>query len=386
MKQKCGPIRELLGAYADKELDQARADQVVRHLETCADCRRELDHVLELSRLVKSVEHPKLAEDYWDWQRTRVWRGLRERRRELMPSYRPSFVWPKLATAAAGFVVVLVVVLAGWRTLMPKQGPVQPVGEFPSVLERDAEQPVAATPGARRTAESEEAKKTAGGVSAKAEGRSDELASVPATAARDAEKTNVGYAAKGAAATGATSTSKPSTTPVRGIAPRMEVAAEGPREELSAAPSVSGQHVRVSSDKQKGRIVSGPVLLESPPLADADALDTGTVLLNVKTDSAGRVLSAAVRRSSGSSKLDSVAVRQIRGSRFKAAVKNNRRVASSFEYPFRVQKKPAKSAERETPQAEEVKPDKRKDRQEDKRSDKQEDSQPNRPLKEKTKK
>jgi TonB family protein len=394
MKQKCGPIRELLGAYADKELDQARADQVVRHLETCADCRRELDHVLELSRLVKSVGHPELAEDYWDWQRTRVWRGLRERRRELMPSYRPSFVWPKLAAAAAGFVVVLVVVLAGWRTLMPRQGPMQPVGELRSVLKGDAEQPVAAAPVAGRPVESNEAKKAAGGSFAEAEGRSDGLARVPATAARDAEKTSVGYATKGAETTGATSTSKPSTTPVRGIAPRMEVAAEGPREELSAASSVSGQHVRVSSDKQKGRIVSGPVLLESPPLADADALDTGTVLLNVKTDSAGRVLSAGVRRSSGSSRLDSVAVRQIRQSRFKAAVKNNRSVPSSFEYPFRVQKKQAKPEAQEKPPAEEVKPDKRKDRQEDrqpdkqsdKQSNKQEDSQPNRPLKEKTKK
>ncbi len=386
MKQKCGSIRDLLGAYADKELDQARAGQVVRHLETCADCRRELDQILELSRLAKSVEHPRLAEDYWDWQRTKVWRGLRERRRALMPSYRPSFVWPRLAAAAAGLVVVLVVVLAGWRTLMPRQGPIGPVGELPSVLRRDAGQPVAAAPAARRPVECEETKKAAVGTSAEAGGRSDELAPGPATAARDAEKTSVGYATKGAGATGATSTSKLSTTPARGIAPRMEVAAGEPREDLSAAPSVGGQHVRVSSDKQKGRIVSGPVLLESPPLADADALDTGTVLLNVKTDSTGRVLSAGVRRSSGSSRLDSVAVRQIRQSRFKAAIKNNRSVPSSFQYPFRVQKKQAKPQAQEKPPAEEVKPDKRPDRQEDKQSDKQEDSQPNRPLKEKTKK
>jgi hypothetical protein len=89
-----------------------------------------------------------------------------------------------------------------------------------------------------------------------------------------------------------------------------------------------------------------------------------------------------------------VAVRQIRQSRFKAAVKNNRSVPSSFEYPFRVQKKQAKPEAQEKPPAEEVKPDKRKDRQEDrqpdkqsdKQSNKQEDSQPNRPLKEKTKK
>jgi TonB family protein len=373
MKQKCGSIREWLGAYADKELDQARADQVVRHLETCADCRRELDQILELSRLAKGVEHPRLADDYWDWQRTRVWRGLRERRRAPMPSYRPSFVWPKLAAAAAGFVIVLVVVLAGWRTLLQRPGT---VGRALSEPKTTSEAPVAAAPVARRSAESDEAEKAAGGTFAKAEGRSDEFARVPATAVRDAEKAKVGYAAKGAGRTAGTAVAaKPATAPVRRSAPEMEVAAEEFREELSAAPSASGQHVRVSSDKQKGRIVSGPVLLESPPLPDADALDTGTVLLRVRTDSAGRVLNAAVRRSSGSSKLDSVAVRQIRGSRFKAAVRNNRSVASSFEYPFRVQKRQTRSVEMEKPTVEEAKPDKRERRQEGKRPDRQPDTQ-----------
>jgi TonB family protein len=81
------------------------------------------------------------------------------------------------------------------------------------------------------------------------------------------------------------------------------------------------------------------VLLESPSLADADVTDTGTVLLSVKIDSAGRVVGAAVRRSSGSARLDSLAVRQMRRSRFKAAVKNNRSAPSSFEYPFRVQRR-----------------------------------------------
>ena len=43
-----------------------------------------------------------------------------------------------------------------------------------------------------------------------------------------------------------------------------------------------------------------------------------------------------------SAKLDSLAVRQMRQSRFRAPLKRNRRVASSFEYPFRLQKKPAR--------------------------------------------
>jgi len=102
-----------------------------------------------------------------------------------------------------------------------------------------------------------------------------------------------------------------------------------------------------SFQKDGGRIVTGPVLIDQPPLPDADALDTGTVVLSVRTDSAGRVLSAGVRRSSGSARLDSLAVRQMRQSRFQAAVKKNRHVASSFEYPFRFQKKQAGTQEQQ---------------------------------------
>jgi TonB family protein len=349
MKQTCGSIREWLGAFADGELDPARAEQAMRHLETCAACRRELDEIQELHRLAKSVEHPKLAEDYWDWQRTRVWRGIRERKHVPQPEFRPSFVWPKLAAVAAGFVVVLVVVIAGWRTLLLRQGPTRPVGELPAALQRAQEPPVAAAPGAKGSAEAGKVTEETPG---KIEGRSDQLAQTPAATEGSAAPAKVGHAARGAGATRATAVSKSITTPANRALPEAEIAALRRNELPSSAPSAGAQHVRSSSEKQKGRIVSGPVLLESPPLADADVTDTGTVLLSIKTDSTGRVLSAAVRRSSGSSKLDSVAVRQIRQSRFKAAVKNSRSVSSSFEYPFRVQRKQATPKEQQKPQTE----------------------------------
>ncbi|MBM3313444.1 zf-HC2 domain-containing protein, partial [candidate division WOR-3 bacterium] len=115
MKQPCRAIRELLGAYADHELRPAQAEQVESHLDTCVSCRRELGETQKLGRLAQSVTHPQLAEDYWDWLRTRVWRRLRERRREPIPRYRPSFLWAKLAAAGAGALVLLVVVISGWR-------------------------------------------------------------------------------------------------------------------------------------------------------------------------------------------------------------------------------------------------------------------------------
>jgi TonB family protein len=409
MKTACGPIREWLGAFADKELDQARADQVSRHLEACADCRRELDQIVELSRLTKSVERPRLAEDYWDWQRTRVWHGIRKASRRRTPAFRPSFGWARLATVAAGAAVVLVVVISGWRTFMPRPGTVGPVGALPSELKKAPEAPVARTSGGEElTAADEKPEPAADVAGAEAEGRADELSEAPVAAWRDAEKLDAGYAGKGAGATRTTAVPRPAPTPMRRGVPEMEVAAQERGKELASAPRAE-RRLGVSSER-KSRIVSGPVLLESPPLPDVDALDTGTVLLNVKTDSAGRVLSAAVRRTSGSARLDSLAVRQIRQSRFTAAVRTNRKVPSSFQYPFRLQKKQAKSVDSERPPADEVKPGNRDGRQEDKQpdkqserqsdrqseersdkqeaeqSDRQEDSQPNRPVKEKTKK
>jgi len=337
MKQTCGSVREWLGAFADGELDPGRAEQVRVHLETCAACRRELDQILALHKLTKSVEHPRLAEDYWDWHRAKVWHGIHNRKRAPMPSYRPSFAWPKLATAAAGLVVVLVVVIAGWRSLLERPGA---VGRTLAERQTKAVAPVVAEPGTKRSAEVRETGRGTEGIPARVEGRFDEVAQVPAATGRDAEKVSIGYASRAAGTSGADGASKPAIASVRSSEEaELKVAAEQPDNDLASAPSGSAQHLRSSSTKPKGRIVSGPVLLDQPPLADADALDTGTVLLNVETDSSGRVLSAGVRRSSGSVRLDSVAVRQIRQSRFKAAVKNNRKVASSFEYHFRVQKK-----------------------------------------------
>ena len=344
MKSACGSIREWLGAFADNELDQARAEQVRVHLETCADCRRELDQILELNRLTKSVEHPQLADDYWDWHRVRVWRGIRERKHVPTPWYRPTFTWPRLAAAAAGVVVVLVVAISGWRAFLPKPASMRPAGEVASELKTAPERRVGAAPGAKPSAGSEEAGPVADAARAKAESRVEGFAQAPAGAAREAEKTGVGYAAKGGVTSGTASAEEPSAAPRRKGVTEMEVAAD--HDEGPAVPLVGEPQLLVSS-KKRSRIVSGPVLLESPALPDADALDTGTVLLSVNTDSTGRVLSAAVRRSSGSSKLDSVAVRQMRQSRFQAAVKKNRHVASSFEYQFRLQKKQTRAQEQQ---------------------------------------
>jgi TonB family protein len=236
------------------------------------------------------------------------------------------------------------VIFSGWRMLGEKSS----LTGKGVVAERDLTEEPASAPVATREERGPAAEaRSAGAGAANGEGRS-QLAAT----GRGTEKIEVSYAGKGGGTAGTESYSKPAPGAERGAVPESEVAADELGKALALAPSAGGQPVGASSSRKQGRIVSGPVLLESPPLADADALDTGTVLLSVKTDSAGRVLSAAVRRSSGSSKLDSVAVRQMRGSRFKAAVRNNRRVSSSFEYPLRFQKKQTAPKEQQKPQTE----------------------------------
>jgi protein TonB len=272
------------------------------------------------------------------------------------------------------------VVFAGWRMLGEKS----PLAGKGMVAERGLTQEPAPAPVATR----EERGPVAEAKSARA--GADEGQTQLAATGLETEKTEVGYAGKGAGAAGAASASRPALA-AESRAPESEIAADELGKALASAPPAGGRPVGASS-RREGRIVSGPVLLESPRLADADAdaLDTGTVLLSVKTDSAGRVLSAAVRRSSGSPKLDSVAVRQLRQSRFKAAVKNKRSVPSSFEYPFRFQKKLAKPQEQQKPQEKLIQREEQKPRgrqntpTKDDKSQKQDSGKQAMPLKEKT--
>ena len=343
MKRECDRTRPLLGAYADNELGPDQAAQVLTHLETCADCRRELDQIEGLGKLAKSVQHPKLVDDYWDWHRDRVWRRILGADRRQAPSRRPSLAWARLILPAVSAAVLVFVIFAGWRMLGEKSS----LTGKGMVAERNSTQGPAPAPVASHEERGPVAEaKSAGTGAAAGEGHSQLVAT-----GRGTEKIEVSYAGKGGGTAGTASYSKPAPAAERGVVPESEVAADELGKALASAPPAGGRPVGVSSRRQ-GRIVSGPVLLDQPALANAAALDTGTVLLSVKTDSAGRVLSAAVRRSSGSPKLDSVAVRQIRQSHFKAAVKNNRSVPSSFEYPYRFQKKQAAPNEQQKPQTE----------------------------------
>ena len=119
MKTDCSKFGELLGAYADGELDADRAAQVEAHLATCAGCRRQIEILRDLDGLARQAGPPELHYDYWDWHRARVWRKLTRDTHERQRFYRPSFIWPKLAILAGSMAVVFVVVVLGWQALGP---------------------------------------------------------------------------------------------------------------------------------------------------------------------------------------------------------------------------------------------------------------------------
>ncbi|HEY6738183.1 MAG TPA: zf-HC2 domain-containing protein [Actinopolymorphaceae bacterium] len=51
----CGPIRESLGVHALGMLDPAEAEEVRRHLETCARCRAAYDEIADMPRFLDMV-------------------------------------------------------------------------------------------------------------------------------------------------------------------------------------------------------------------------------------------------------------------------------------------------------------------------------------------
>jgi len=330
MKRECDAIRPLLGAFADKELDAAQADKVRQHLATCADCPRELAQIEQLHKLVKSVEHAQLAEDYWHWHRARVWRGIRDQRRELMPRFKPSFMWAKLAPVAAGLAVVLVVVIGGWRMFGERQlltGKGMVAERTQTRLRASAPSEALGTPA---TGTTEEKVTTAEARREEPEALVSGGAAAGARGAGNADKAASGFAGKAAKDGGLARTKSEPPAARANAADELE-------RMPAAAPPVAGKSAEDMATLSDS-IATGPVLLESPPMPDFDILDTGTVLLNVTTDSNGLVLRAVVSQTSGSVLLDSIALLQMRKSRFRALVKNNRHVPSSFEYPYRFQK------------------------------------------------
>jgi TonB family protein len=361
MKTDCRRLRPLLGPFADGELSAEQNEAVRAHLEACPGCRSELDSIVQLHSLVKKAGPPALHEDYWDWQRTRVWRRIKQDVRERQPFWRPSFVWPRLATLAGGFVVVLVVAVVGWQVARPALTGSKRVRQVETVVER----PVLVGKG--------EAGSPAGG-----HARSEELAPEPssgdiveAPATTDAEKAGLAQSVGGekvdraqaerervapAAVANEAQTRKSgrsgSSWPMKtAAADEKSVAGKAGAGRIVQGPSLAEPVTKTeapptapvaSRDKDELDLEpKQPTLVSMPRLPDVDEKDTGTVLLTFVTDTLGAVKSVKLARSSGRPQLDSIAIKAAWQARFTPAMKGGKRTTGTIQYPlqFRMGKK-----------------------------------------------
>ncbi len=336
MSRDCRAIRPMLGAFHDGELNRASEERVRQHLAVCAECRRELAELERLTGLVRQAGPPELAEDYWDWVGARVRRRLAEHdRRPRQQFYRPSFVWPKVATLAGALVVVLVIVLVGWQTMGPGL-----------LRHRPAQRPELAQPNDRSRTES-----------------ASEVTPLPEQMTEPADISKAGRV-------GRPTQEKGEREPLfavrqegeRGsdVATVPEAAAEPGRVETESRVRVTGRDAPFRASPRSQPAATGlpteprpdvqsalaelPERLSAPPLPQVSTNDTGTVLVEIVTDDKGMVLAATVRRSSGIPLLDSLAVQHARATRFKL-VGPARRQGASFEYPYRFVSKPPNAHE-----------------------------------------
>jgi len=355
MKTDCGRLSALLGAYADGELDAALTEQVKAHVATCAECRRELEALNQLHQLVRRAGPPEPRDEYWDWHRTRVWRRLNQDTREHQRFYRPSFVWPKLATLA-GALVVLVVAIVGWQTLGPGLGkhrehapvdkllvstaPPAPAGRAESERPAPVIDEVSSGGSGRqaRGVQTGQAEAVKGVGALETEGRKAEsrtgAATVqqPAAVATIAEKKDAPRDRDRASSAGRKSRVSRSETSVR----------EMTDDELRKTPVESlagilkgGTVLQVVGAESKVADVK-PVQLAMPSVPATD--DTGTTIVGLTTDTLGAVVAVRVMRSSGKPKLDSIALVLARKSRFSPGKRAGKPARFDFELPYRFNK------------------------------------------------
>jgi TonB family protein len=348
MKDSCRDIRPLLDRYVDGEADPAQAERVRGHLDACADCRRELAELERLSHLVREVHHPELAEDYWELHRRRVWKRIREDGRPPQRFYRPSFVWPKLATLAGAAMVVLVVVVAGWRMLGEKRLLMtEPVvgSKAPAVVsEQRAPAERGQPPVAGASAQSPLSEPRAPDVVSKV----DDVLEMDRVHSEEGGVASKGLGAGEAAAqseekTGAAATvsRKTGIVDIAGSRRQTRFLEAKPESGASRAAGLVEAERPSRAGAARSSQDAAPVLLAAPDLSQIQGADTGTAIVRVVTDSNGAVIRVALRRSSGVARLDSMALAMARKSKVRAALKDGKPVGGSLEVPYQFKGKKA---------------------------------------------
>ncbi len=107
-------LRELLGAYAIDAVPGAESTRLEEHLETCAQCRAEIDDHRSVAAMLAEADTP-LPEGLWDRVRGEIHAGAHEQQQaaDVIPLRRTP-TWLPLLSAAA---VTILVALVGVQTI-----------------------------------------------------------------------------------------------------------------------------------------------------------------------------------------------------------------------------------------------------------------------------
>lgn len=333
MSRDCRRVEGLLGRFVDGELDEQQAEWVGRHIDSCPGCRQKLAEFEAVDRLFKEKdEPPRLAEEYWDWHRSQVWRAIRtERRRQREGARTLRFTWMRAASVAAGAAVVLIAAIGGWRLLQRQVGVPVTVAEEP--VERGAgEARVTSGGGRQATAAGEPVAESKTADMARKKHRSDKPAAGRTRSADELEaETEVMADADGLPEAGAAADRQSTVETREEVAGRVAArgqAGTGDAEVFAAvqAPTAPGKAGVGSGLKEEGEqplevletCDRAPEVLEIGILPRVSPDETATVLLRALVEPDGSVSQVELEQASGTALLDSIAVFNVQQARFRA--------------------------------------------------------------------
>jgi len=99
---RCKQVREKLVEYELGALEEGESGAIAEHLQSCADCRRELEAMKRTSALLGPIQPSTPPPHLWLGIRER----LRPRRRRLWASL-PQMRWQQALAAAAALLIIV---------------------------------------------------------------------------------------------------------------------------------------------------------------------------------------------------------------------------------------------------------------------------------------
>jgi hypothetical protein len=122
-------IKEMLPAYLDQRLEDERALEVKKHLNTCADCRAEIS----LLGMMISEQVPDPGEAFWAMIPERIYRNvqnMKEKKRPIdIPRLWNRMLLPRWAWSVAAAALVIVVTLLIVKPLPKDISTIAPSGD-----------------------------------------------------------------------------------------------------------------------------------------------------------------------------------------------------------------------------------------------------------------